>query len=314
MDAIARAHRTIAREFTNSPQFVADSLSDLPGVQLTLKVETVNRIRSFKGRGADFFVQEFQDASTRLVCASAGNFGQGMAVAAARRGMQLDVFSSLHANPLKVQRMAALGASVHQAGEDFDAAKAAGRLYADEVGGLFVEDGCQREISEGAGTIGLEMLRDTNGLDAVVLPLGNGALIGGVATWIKAHAPQIQVIGICAGAAPAMEQSWRARKVIETATANTIADGIAVRVPIPESVVDLQGIVDDVLLIDEAAIVAGMKLALHSLGMVLEPAGAVGLAGVQQHAARFKGLRVATVLTGANASEQDVARLFTPAR
>lgn len=310
IDAIERAQHQIPRVLTNSPCYHSDTLSDSLGMQVSLKIETVNPVRSFKGRGASFYVQELADARTRLVCASAGNFGQGMALATTQRGMQLDVFASHHANPLKIQRMAALGARIHRAGEDFDAAKAAGRAYAEEIGGFFVEDGRQPEISEGAGTIGLEILRDSDGLDAVVVPVGNGALICGIAAWIKAHEPQIQIIGVCASNAPAMEISWRAKHVIETPTADTIADGIAVRVPIPESIVDLQGIVDDIVLIDEAEIVHAMRLALGATGILLEPAGAVGVAALAQHRERFKGQRVATVLTGANASDADVQRLL----
>ena len=300
LDRIARAAREIDGVFLHSPQFRAESLGEALGVDLLLKVESVNPIRSFKGRGADFFVRELTDTAQPLVCASAGNFGQGMAYAARRRGMTLDVFASVRANPLKIARMRAFGATVNQTGDDFDAAKDAARAYASAAGARYVEDGREPAISEGAGSIGVELLDWRDGFDTLLVPLGNGALLGGVATWVRAHAPGVRIVGVCAEGAPSMERSWREGRVTETESADTISDGIAVRVPIAEALGDLSGVVDDVLLVDDLTTIDAMRRIFSHLGLVVEPAGAVGVAALMTHRAQFVGTRVATILCGGN--------------
>jgi len=306
LDRIAHAGRVIDPVFLASPQFVAESLGEELGVELVVKVETCNPIRSFKGRGADFFVACREGDATPLVCASAGNFGQGLAHAARRRGVALDVFAALSANPLKVARMRALGATVRQVGRDFDEAKDAARAFADATGAYYVEDGREVAISEGAGTIGVELGRWPDPFDAVLVPLGNGALLGGVATWLKAHQPAIRCIGVCADGAPSMERSWRARAPIATPIATTISDGIAVRVPIPEAVDDLQSVVDDVLLVDDATTLDAMRRLFNHVGLVVEPAGAVGVAALLAHPTRFAGQRIATILCGGNLTREQL--------
>lgn len=301
LERIERAAHEIDPAFLNSPQYESDALGAHLQRRIVIKVETVNPIRSFKGRGTDFFVRELATAPTRLVCASAGNFGQGMAYAARRRGIACDVFASVHANAYKVERMRALGAEVHQAGHDFDDAKEHARRYAGETGARFVEDGREPAIAEGAGTISVELCRWPEPLDTVVVPLGNGALLGGMGRWIKAASPSTRVIGVCAEAAPAMERSWRSGRVVETETADTIADGIATRVPVPEALDYLRGVVDDIVLVSEGRLRQAVRLLLETTGLVVEAAGAAGVAALLQHAELGAEGLTATVLCGGNA-------------
>ena len=301
--SIQDASRAIDPVFLNSPQFAADTLGAALGCALTVKIETINPIRSFKGRGAEYFASTLGPGAHRLVCASAGNFGQGLAWAARRRGLVLDVFASTRANPLKIERMRALGAHVRQEGDDFDAAKDAARAWAEREGRRYVEDGREPAIAEGAGTVAVELLRDGATFDAVVVPLGNGALLGGMAQWIKDRSPRTEVIGVCASPAPSMQLSWQRGVAIPTTSADTIADGIAVRVPIPEAVESLRTIVDDVVLVDDARTMVAMRQLVHALGLLVEPAGAVGLAAIAADPARFAGRRVATVLCGGNVTD-----------
>ena len=147
----------------------------------------------------------------------------------------------------------------------------------------FVEDSRDTEFTEGAGSMAVELLGYPKPFDAVVVPLGNGAMIAGIARWIKAKSPNTKVIGVCAAGAPAMEKSWRASTYIQTETINTIADGIGVRVPVPEALEDLKGLLDDVLLVEDTQIIEAMKLAHQHLGLVLEPSGAVGIAAIKNN-------------------------------
>lgn len=300
IDAIARAAREVDPVFRDTPQFEADALGARIGVRLLLKVETVNPIRSFKGRGTDFYLRELSPRPARLVTASAGNFGQGLAYAARSRGVALTVFAAATANPRKVARMRSLGATVVQRGRDFDAAKEQARAFGREHGVHYVEDGRERAIAEGAGTIAVELCRWRDPIDAILVPLGNGALLGGIGTWIRAKSPSTRVIGVCAATAPAMRESLKAGRLVETATADTVADGIAVRVPISEALDYLRPVVDDVILVSEDSLNEATRTVQEETGLVAEPAGAAGVAALLEHKAlRANGL-VATILCGSN--------------
>ena len=305
---IEQAARVIDPVFRNSPQFVDEQLCAVLGRRTIVKVETANPIRSFKGRGADFLMRGL-DPKLKVVCASAGNFGQAVAYAGRTRGMAVEVFVPTDVNPNKLARMKSLGASVSVVGADCEAAKQhARRRAAEDRRCVFVEDGEDPSISEGAGTIGIELLR-AGSIDTIVLPVGDGALITGVATWVKEHSRQTKIIGVCATGSPAMVQSWRAGKPIPTEGSNTIADGIAVNAPIARSVERMRALVDDMVLVDDAQLLDAMRLAASTLGLVLEPAGAAGLAAIRAHS--LPGDMLATVLTGSNIHPQLLSQLFS---
>ena len=306
IENIERAARTIDPVFLHSPQFDCESLSAELGCALTLKVETPNPIRSFKGRGADFFMQENVAAlaGRDLVCATAGNFGHAMAFACRAHKRSLIIYCATNANPLKVDRMRSMGAEVRQVGDNFDAAKENAKKFCAETGSYFVEDGRDIAISEGAGSIAVELMQQRM-FDAVLVPLGNGALIGGVSRYIKHVAPDVQIIGVSSATADAMEASWRSGTVIERSSANTIADGIAVRTPVPEALNDMKGLVDDVLLVSEDGLKRAMKLVFDKAGLIIEPAGIAGVSAILEHA-HLKKMRLATILCGSNLTPTQV--------
>ena len=303
---IERSASTIDPVFLHTPQFVSDPLSDELGCEVTLKVETMNPIRSFKGRGADFFFRENRDlvATRQVVCATAGNFGQAVAYAAARNGVKPIVYCAMNANQLKVERMRKLGAEVRQAGENFDASKVAAKDFCAESGAYFVEDGRDVAISEGAGSLAVELMAGQS-FDSIVVPLGNGALISGVATWIKHVQPSVRVIGVASERADAMEASWRTNSFVERPTVDTIADGIAVRTPVPEALDDMRGVVDDVVLVSEASILQAVRMLFAKAGIVGEPAGVAGIAGLIEHESLRQG-RAATIVCGSNLTEEQM--------
>jgi len=310
LERILDASRKIDPVFLNSPQYRAEALEGELGFELVVKVETLNPIRSFKGRGADYFVQNLEPGET-LVCASAGNWGQAMAYACRSRGLKLICYAAVSANTLKLERIRSLGAEVRLYGEDFDAAKLEAKKFAREHGLRMVEDGLDERISEGAGTLGLELCAYPEKLDAVLIPLGNGAMLSGCARAIKALSPETKVIAVCAEGATSMLESWRAGQVLEQAQIDTIADGIGVRVPILEAVQDMQTLVDDGLTVTDEEMLAAMRKALEGLGVLLEPSGAAGLAAAYAHHSRFQGQRVATILCGGNVTRQQFQTWFT---
>ncbi len=310
LEGIAAASRLIDPVFLHSPQFLCEALAEELDCALTLKLETLNPIRSFKGRGADHFVREARARGERrpLVCASAGNWGQALAYVGRGRGERIEVFAADSVNPLKAQRMRQLGAVLHLGGRDFDEAKTLARAYAEQRGAWLVEDGLEPEIGEGAGSIAVELLAAGRPPDVVLVPLGNGALLNGMARWIKAAAPGTRVIGVAASGAPCMAHSWQAGRPVAATSVSTIADGVAVRTPIAEAVADMLPLVDEVRLVDDAVIVDAMQRVHRHAGVVVEPAGVLGVAALIADSTSFRGLQVATVLCGGNLADEDRRR------
>lgn len=299
--SIIEAAASVDPAFLDSPQFESEPLSRELGCNLTLKVETANPIRSFKGRGADFFMTKIiaRGEDRQLVCASTGNFGQAMAYAGRRHGRGIIVYCDESANPLKVERIRELGADLRREGEDFDSAKAAARSFCDRAGAWMVEDGREPEMSEGAGTIGVELMKGHD-FDTILVPVGNGALITGIARWVKAAAPDTTVVGVSAEGADAMENSWRSGGIVDRTSVSTIAEGIAVRIPVAEAVEDMRSTVDEMILVSDESMVEAMRLLHNKTGQLVEPSGAVGVAAVMREPARFRDQAVATILTGNN--------------
>lgn len=285
--------------FLDTPLRRSDALDRLVGAMVTFKDETANPIRSFKGRGAGAFLAGM-DSPPPLICASAGNFGQGLAWAARSRGVPLIVVASRGIVVAKHEAMTRLGADVRLLGRDFDDAKRIARSIAEQDGLCFVEDGADAAISEGAGTLALEMTERAGPFDAMLVPLGNGALASGVGTWMKHVSPRTEIVLVAAERAPAMAESVRTGRIVETPEARTIADGIAVRVPVAYAVDAVRLIADDVVLVNEDAIRTAMALVETHLGLIVEPAGVAGLAALIADPARWRGRSVAIPLCGGN--------------
>jgi len=306
---IRSAHEEIDPIFLNTPVAAHDALNQALGCSLLAKVETLNPIRCFKGRGTELFAARDLAPQEVVVCASAGNFGQGMARAAARRGHRCVVFAATNANQVKVEAMRSLGAEVRLTGHDFDSAKLAGRQYAEQLNVRFVEDGAEPAIAEGAGSLGLELAQAVPDLATMLVPLGNGALLAGVGASFRYQSPQTQIIAVVAEQAPSMKLSLEQKRVVETQRADTIADGVAVRVPVPSALAMLSGRFDAVVSVTEGEILQAMRLILQYLGLVIEPAGALGIAAILADQERFQGRKVGTVLCGANVAEGMLKRL-----
>lgn len=302
---IEAAAQGIDPVFLHTPQWVCEPLGDEIGVRTALKAETLNPIRSFKGRGADWLVQNLPPGSS-LMCASAGNFGQAMAYACRARGVPLTVYAAERANPLKIGRMRAMGATVVLAGEDFDAAKALAREEAERLGVRFIEDSRDPEPTEGAGTMALEWSTFPERLDALYIPLGNGAMLAGMATVLKARLPETTIVAVAATGAPAMIESLESGEIVTHERIDTIADGIGVRIPVPEALADLEGLVDQFVLVPDSLILEAMRLVHRHAGLVAEPSGAVGLAGIMQRAGLHAGQTVGTVICGGNLTPEQM--------
>jgi threonine dehydratase len=297
IERIEHAAHTIDPIFRDTPQFTDPQLSLALHREVLLKVETMNPLGSFKGRGADFLARELD--ARRLVCATAGNFGQAIAYAARAHGFAgAHVFVPAAVLPSKLARLRTLGADVTVGGDDEADVKATAREYAEgDPRCRFVEDGREAAIAEGAGTIGVELL-ESGPIDAIVVQVGDGALITGIARWVKAHSPGTRVIGVCASGAPAMALSWRDGRVVSTEKVETVAHTLAIRAPVPESLERVRALVDDFVLVDDEEMLSAARLIAETLGLLVEPAGAAGIAAIRRHAP--PGERLAAILTGSD--------------
>jgi threonine dehydratase len=309
---IEAASQIIDPQFRSTPQYVDPQLSRTLGREVVVKIEVANPLGSFKGRGADFFVRELEPGR-RLVCATGGNFGQALAYAGRRHGFQVDVFVAATLDPGKLARIRALATDVTVIdGEDEEDAKEAAREHAAaDPALLFVEDGRELAIAEGAGTIGVELLAAAP-LDTLVVQVGDGALIGGVACWVKEHSPGTRIVGVCPSGSPAMALSWRKGRPVATARADTIASALAVRTPVPESVARVRPLVDDFVLVDDADLIEAMRIVADTVGILVEPAGAAGVAGILRH--DIEGERLAVLLTGQGVPAALRAAVLGPGR
>jgi threonine dehydratase len=304
---IRDAVNSIDPAFLRTPQFGSWPLDVALGCSVTLKVETLNPVRSFKGRGTELVMSRL--ASERrypsVVCASAGNLGQALAYSGSRRGIPVTVFAAASASALKIERMRSLGATVHLGGTDIERPRALAREFAQVEGAFLVEDSLNVDTCEGAATIGLELLSGAERPDVLIIALGGGALASGVGYVAGELSPSTEVVAVQPTGAPAMALSWRKRTVVNTDTIDTIADGVAGRHPIPEVLDDLLEVVDDVVLVDDDLIKRGMRLMFERAGLVVEPSAALGVAAILGNPERFTGLSVATVVCGSNVTAAD---------
>ena len=309
MDRVRAAVAEIDPMFLDTPALHCTPLGRVLGCPVTLKIETLNPVRSFKARGTETAAAAALEAgASRVVCASAGNLGQALAYSGARRGLAVTVVAARTANPLKLRRIAAFGADIVLDGEDIDDARLTAREIADADGAHLVEDSLDLATCEGAATIGLELVRDDPELDVVLVAVGGGAMASGVGYVLRSLTEHVEVLGIQPAGAPAMALSWRQGRVVETDRIETIADGVAGRRPIPEVLDDLLVVLDDVVLVREDSIKAGMRMLYEHAGLVVEPSAALGVAAVLEDPERFAGRRVTTILCGSNVGPADFAR------
>jgi threonine dehydratase len=317
LDRVHAAVEEIDPAFLDTPALPCAPLGRALGCAVTLKIETLNPVRSFKGRGTETVAAAAarERAVSRVVCASAGNLGQALAYSGRRRGLEVTVVTARTANPLKLRQIAAFGADVRLDGEDIEDARLLARELAERDGAYLVEDSLDLATCEGAATIGLELVRDDPELDVVLVAVGGGAMASGVGYVMRSLAEHVEVIGIQPAGAPAMALSWRRRAVVETGSLDTIADGVAGRCPIPEVLDDLLGVLDDVMLVREDSIKLAMRLLYEHAGLVVEPSAALGVAAILEEPERFAGRRVTTILCGSNVAPADFARwVLRPAR
>jgi threonine dehydratase len=307
-DEILATRAVIDPLFLDSPLMRHPALDDALGCTVTLKVESLNPIRSFKARGTEAVLSALTPRPPAVIAASTGNFGQGIAWSARRRGIAATIYVPHGANPRKVEAMRRLGAVVHLVEPGRDEADAA-REAAQEAGAPFIEDGAYREIAAGAGTIAQELTAAGVKPDIVLVQIGDGALVTGIGSWLKATSPGIRVLGVTAHSAPAMVQSMESGRRLER-RADTIADGMAITRPVPGAIEQVAAVVEEVLPVSDDTMLSAMRLLAERAGVLAEPSGAAGIAALLEYRARFQGAVVVSLITGSNVDPKLLPRLL----
>ncbi len=302
VEEIQKAARRLEGVIHPTPLDFSATFSRLTGSQVYLKLENLQKTGSFKIRGAYNKICTLDEASRQkgVIAASAGNHAQGVAYAATRAGITALVVMPENAPVTKVTATQGYGARVVLAGEDYDQAFAHALALQKETGAAFIHSFDDSEIIAGQGTIALELLAGLPDLDAVVVPVGGGGLIAGIALAAKTLRPAVKVIGVQAKSAPAVYLCFHQRESAPPPAGRTIADGINVRRPGRLTSELIARFVDDVVLVDEEEIAEAILLLLERSKLVVEGAGAVGLAALLHGKISLPGKKVAVVLSGGN--------------
>jgi threonine dehydratase len=295
-----------------TPSAHSETLSDITGCRVFVKLENLQMTGSFKERGAANLLLQLSPEERRrgVVAASAGNHGLAVAFHARKLGAGAVIVMPEWAPLAKVSAARRHGAEVVLHGENYDEAYARAREIEAERGLVFVHPFDDPRVIAGQGTIGLELLEQVPGLEAVVVPVGGGGLIGGIALAVKAARPDIRMVGVQAEAAPAMKEALRQRHRVTVPSGVTIADGIAVR-RVGEHTFDLaRRWVDEVVCVGEEEIANAILLLLEIEKTVVEGAGATPLAALVNRRVALQGKTVALVLSGGNIDVNIISRII----
>jgi len=300
IEDIRAAAGTIAGAVIRTPLVPAPRLGQTLGCELYLKLENFQFTSSFKDRGALNKLKSLtpEQAKRGVIAMSAGNHAQGVAYHAQRLGIPATIVMPEFAPFSKVERTRGFGARVVLTGDTLDASAVAAREIARQEELTFVHPYDDPMIVAGQGTIGLELLEDQPDLEMIVVPIGGGGIMSGIATAAKAIKPEITMIGVEAALFPSMYQAIN--ELPPTAGGTTLADGIAVKNPGSITRPIIERLVEDIILADEPAIESAVHLLVEQQKVVAEGAGAAGIAGILTHPERFAGRKVAAVICGGN--------------
>ncbi len=307
---VEMAARAIEGAIIKTPCLRSQTLSELTGADVWLKFENLQFTAAYKERGAlnKLLSLTAEERARGVIAASAGNHAQGLAYHAKRLGIPATIVMPKFAPIVKVQQTEGHGAHVVLHGESFDDASAHAYELAAKRGFVFVHPFDDPLIMAGQGTVGLEMLDAVPDLDTLIVPIGGGGLISGIATVAKARNPKIDVIGVQAELYPSMHALLKGETRI--CDGDTLAEGIAVKVPGKLTAQVVRALVDDILLVGERDLEHAVSLLLTIEKTVVEGAGAAGLAALLAHPRRFRGTKVGLVLCGGNIDTRLLANVL----
>jgi threonine dehydratase len=312
---VLQARRRIRPYIRRTPLVRSTWLSDLSGASVSIKPESWQHSNSFKSRGAFNAViarlERPGGAPARLVTASAGNHGRGLAAAAKTFNLPLVVFTPKDAPGAKLDAIRRDGADLRPLGRDYDEAELMAKAFAVETGAEFISPYSDADVIAGAATVACEMFEDDPALDVLVVPIGGGGLISGVATVAKAINPRCEVIGVELEVSNAFQQSVRAGRLVEIVAGETLADGLGGN-PDPETVTFafIQRLVDRIVTVSEADLTAAVIGLLDAEKIIAEGAGAAATAALVGKRIDVRDRRAGVIVSGGNIDRAKLASLL----
>jgi threonine dehydratase len=309
---VQAAMRLVRPLVRRTPMKHSSTLGKMTGSDFRLKLENFQITGSFKVRGALNKVHSLspEEKKRGVVAASAGNHAQGVAYAAGKMGVQCTIFMPELATVSKVRATQGYGAKVHLVGKDYQEAYEKAIEHQEKTGAVYVHAFDDPLIMAGQGTLGLEVKEDVPDLDTVLVPIGGGGLIGGVATALKGLDPKIRVIGVQAEGASTIAPSLEKGVPVNLEQADTMADGIAVRRPGKLTLPIIRKLVDEVVTVDESEIASAILFLLERTKAVAEGAGAVTLAAALHGKVDLKGAKACAIVSGGNVDMSLVSRII----
>jgi threonine dehydratase len=310
--SILEARRKIRNLVTKTPTYLSNVFSQRTGAEVYLKLECFQPVGVFKIRGAVNKICSLSPSELErgLVTASSGNHGLAVAYAAKIYGAKAVVVVPENAVKEKVEAIESYGAEIVKYGKDYDEAYSKALEIQKEAGTTFVHPFDDPFVIAGQGTVGLELLEDVPDLNAIIVPIGGGGLISGVSIATKTLNPQLRIVGVQSEGAPAVYRSWRAGKIVEVDSVNTVADGLAARKPLELTFGIIKRYVDAILLVSEEEIGEAVLALLHKAHILAEPSGAASLAALLFKYHPKPKEKVAAIVSGANISIDYLASLL----
>ena len=309
-DAIERVAKELNHHLQPTPLQYSRAFTSKAGCHVYVKIESVQPIRAFKVRGALNKIMRLhpEQRSAGVLTASAGNHGQGVAYGAQAFKVPATVYVPETANPLKVEAMKRMGARVIPFGRSYQDAYVEARRTQAETSMTFVHAYDDPDVIAGQGSIGVELLADLPDLDTVLVPVGGGGLISGIALYLKERRPEIKVIGVEPAGADALHRSLKAGRIVTLERVSTIADGLAASQPGRMAFEIARRHVDEVLLVQETEMLRAIRLFFQWEHLLAEAAGAAALAALLYHYRPAPNERVVILLSGANVTDEVMVR------
>lgn len=304
-EGIKQAHALVSPNLSPTPLIYSHTLSDMCHCETLFKLENLQMTGSFKERGALNKLESLTPDEKRrgVIAASAGNHAQAIAYHARRMGISVKIVMPRHSPLVKVRSTEHWGAEVILEGETFEEAYQLSQAIVREENRVYLHPFDDNKVIEGQGTLAVDLLEDpiAQDIDAILVPVGGGGLISGIATYIKAVKPSVQIIGVEESSCDAMHQSLQSGKVVNLTPSPVIADGIAIRTVAPRNLATVNRLVDDIVCVTSEEIANAIMLMLEIEKLVIEGAAAVTLAALlNNRVPQLRGKKVVSIISGGN--------------
>ena len=303
---VYEARRVVSRYLPRTPLVRSMALSKRLGFEAYVKCENVLPTGAFKVRGGLNLISRLSEEERLrgVITASTGNHGQSIAYSASLFGVKAIIGMPENSNPLKVEAMRNLGATVEFHGSDFDEARLWVEKEAQRKGYRYIHSANEPLLIAGVGTLYLEVMEEIPDIDVIIVPIGGGSGAAAACIVAKSINPRVKIIGVQAEKAPAVYLSWKNKKAIETKSAETFAEGLATRVPFKLTLSIINKLIDDIVLVSEEEMKKAILTLLETTHQLAEGAGAASTAAAFKLKERLRGKKVALILTGGNLTLQ----------